>query len=138
MRIFLAHPKRFTDDEIKWWTDVVDAQFRGEYPEVEVTPGRDDYALFGPSAGTFQAWALDVITRRNGTGGLFYDAIVVPGRTIGAATKIIVTGAMVTHIPVLVAEKNDADTGAPVEFAPARDVITEDAKDYVNGWWIDT
>lgn len=138
MRLFLAHPKRMSDEEIEWWVKAVMAQFHGEYPDAQVVPGRDDYAMFGPSAGTFQTWAVDVVTRSNGAGGLFYDAIVVTGRTIGAATRIIVNGAMASNIPVLVAEKNDADTGAPVEFAPAREVITENDQDYVNGWWIDT
>lgn len=138
MRLFLAHPKRFTDEEIDRWVSVILSQFKSEYPDAVVVPGRDDYAMFGPSAGTFQAWAVDVVTRSNGAGGLFYDVVVVPGRTVGAATRIIVQGALASNLPVLVAEQNDADTGAPVEFSPARSIVTEDEKDYVNGWWIDT
>lgn len=139
MRLFFAHPKRMSEEETARLTDFIRVAFHeeGEAP-VAVVPGRDDYMKYGPSAGTFQAWAVDVTSRTNADGSKFYDAIIVPGRTIGAITRVIVSGALIHRIPVLVVEENDSDTGMPVEFAHVREVITEDENDYVAGWWLDT
>lgn len=138
MRVFFAHPKKMADEETDRLLKAVRQSFESEGEAVKVVAGRDDYNTYGPSAGTFQAWAVDVVTRRNADGSPFYDAIIVPGQTIGAATRIIVQGAMASQIPVLVVQENDSDTGMAVEFALAREVVTEDEKDYVSGWWIDT
>ena len=139
MRVFFAHPKRMADEETDRLVKAIQVAFRDEdLPPVSVVPGRDDYMTYGPSAGTFQAWAVDVVTRTNPDRSPFYDAIVVPGRVIGAATRIIVQGALAQRIPVLVVEQNDTDTGMPVEFASVREVVTENDQDYQSGWWLDT
>ena len=139
MRIFFAHPKRMSDEETDRLIKAIETAFNEDgLPPVNVVPGRDDYMTYGPSSGTFQAWAVDVVTRTNPDRSPFYDAIVVPGRVIGAATRIIVQGALAQKIPVLTIGLNDNDTGMAVEFAPVREVVTENDQDYQAGWWLDT
>ena len=107
MRVFFAHPKRMSDEETDRLTRAVQTVFSDDGIRAIVIPGRDDYMTYGPSAGTFQAWAVDVVTRTNPDRSPFYDAIVVPGRVIGSATRIIVQGALAQKIPVLVVEQTD-------------------------------
>jgi len=139
MRIFLAHPKSFSDEQITYWMDETRKQFVGEYPDVRVIPGRDDYMENAPSAGTWQAWAQDVVTRMDSsTREPWYDVIVSPGSAVGGATRLIVAYALHANRPVLVISENQADTGARIEIERVREVVEVDPKDYFSGWLLDT
>lgn len=139
MRIFLAHPKSFSDEQIAYWINETVKQFSGEYPEITVISGRDDYMQNAPSAGTWKAWAQDVVTRMDSsTREPWYDVIVSPGSLVGGATRLIAAYALSADRPVLVISENQADTGARIEMARVREVVEIDPKDYVGGWLLDT
>lgn len=139
MRIFLAHPKSFNDEEIDLWTQTVKEQFRSEYPDLEVVPGRDDYFQNAPTAGTWKAWAQDVVTRIDGTTREpWYDVIVSPHRLVGGATRLIAAYALHANRPVLIVEENQNDMGARIEIARVREVVEIDGEDYHSGWLLET
>ncbi len=139
MRVFLAHPKAFTDEQITYWTEETRKQFVGEFPDVSVVPGRDDYFQHAPSTGTWKAWAQDVVDRLDSsTREPWYDVIVVPGRTVGGATQLIVTLALHRGRPVLVVEENQGDTGARIEISLVGKIMREDPDDFISGWVLDT
>ena len=134
MKIFLAHSKAATDEQIEAWKKAIIANLPGE--EVEVIPGRDDFNANIASDGTFDAWARGVTDRRdNFTGERVYGAVFVPGYTVGKATALIVGSALHHGVPVVVIDTTDCGS---TEFRRGTQLVVEDADDYVNGWWIDT
>ena len=138
MRIFLAHPKSFNDEEIDLWTQTVKEQFRGEYPDLEVVTGRDDYFQNAPTAGTWKAWAQDVVTRIDSTTrDPWFDVIVSPTSYVGGATRLIVAYALSANRPVLLVTENQNDTGTRIEIERVRELIEIDSKDYNKGWMLE-
>lgn len=136
MRVFLAHPKSFSDEQIEHWKQAVGTQMRSqlELEHVEVIPGRDDYQKYAPAAGGFPGWVRDVPTRKNAmTAKPYYDAIVVPGGAVGRATADIVMRALGQKLPVLrVLETEDG-----FQFARVAQVVVEDQENYIDGWYLE-
>lgn len=103
-RLFLAHPKNLSDEEIDALRDSVRGAVAYALPDrdVEVTTGRDDYATTFRRCGTWTAWAKNVATGvEYGTGLPRYHAIVVaPVSAVGKATGEILRAAMSAHKPV--------------------------------------
>lgn len=134
MKIFLAHNKAATDEQIAAWTDAIVKNLSGE--DITVVTGRDDFQQNIAGDGTFDAWARGVITRKdNFTGSPVYGAVFVPGYTVGKATAMIVSSALHHKVPVVVIDTLDCGS---VEFHRATQLVVEDADDYTSGWWLDT
>ena len=140
MRVFFAHPKTMDEETTAAWIADAAALFEEEgLGEATFVAGRDDYAHHAASAGSWKGWAVDVIGRLDMmTREPFYNAVLVPGYTVGAATRIIVSAALGTGTPVLVMERANAEEKKPAKIEKVRNIITEDAEDYTSGWWLDT
>jgi hypothetical protein len=140
MRVFFAHPKSMDEAETAAWIADAAALFDDEgLGEATFVSGRDDYFQYAASAGGWKSWALDVVARIDmSTRQPFYDAILVPGRTIGAATQAVVSSAMGQGRPVLVMTRAVADENKPAKIERAVEIVVDDPEDYTTGWWIDT
>jgi hypothetical protein len=103
-RVLLAHPKNLSDEEIDAFRAEVQRAILDVLPErgVNVTPGRDEYALTFRRCGTWDAWARNAATGvEYGTGEPRYHAIVVaPSRGVGKATAGILRHALAARKPV--------------------------------------
>jgi len=137
MRVFLAHAKSMDDASIEEWSkDVAKMFVEAGVPDVEVIPGRDDFAKYAPSAGGFTGWVRDVATRTDAmTGAKYYGAYVSPTSTIGKATADILTLALHHKMPVIWADKLECGS---IEMRRVTQVVVDDADDYTSGWWLDT
>lgn len=138
IRVFFAHSKGTPDDEIDRWSGELRKAFATEgFDPVEVVPGRDDYMRYAAGAGGFSAWAKEVPVRRDmAKGGRYYDVIVSLNARVGRATADICTVALASGVPVILMEVDPA-TDALVP-KPVTQVVVEDPRDYIKGWWLDT
>lgn len=104
-RVFLAHPKALSDEEIDALRDQTHAQLSAVLTDrtVVVTPGRDEHAATFRRAGTWDAWARDVARGvEYGTGEARYHAFVVaPDPGVGRATEGIIRHALAAGKPIL-------------------------------------
>jgi hypothetical protein len=104
-RVFLAHPKALSDEEIDALRDQTRAQLSAVLTDrtVVVTPGRDEHAATFRRAGTWDAWARDVACGiEYGTGEVRYHAFVVaPDPGVGRATEGIIRHALAAGKPIL-------------------------------------
>lgn len=133
-RVFLAHPKSMEEETLTDWSSFLREQFREEYPDLQITLGRDDYNRYAPGAGSFSAWARDVPRRKDvQTGKTYYTALFVPDRYVGKATAEMVMVALNTALPVLVGQT--LDDGRIMHIATRLEVV--DANDYIKGWCVE-
>ena len=102
MRVFMAHPKGWSDDQIDETKTQIERSMSADLGKtVTVIPGRDDYNEYIYIDGSFGNWAQNVPTRMDTrTRDNFYKAIVVTTEVIGAATVIIVKHALKAKLPV--------------------------------------
>ncbi len=132
MRIFMAHPKSWSDEQI----DSVQRQLaesisRDIQAPVSVIPGRDDFRDNIYSAGTFSGWTRDVVSRINTqTRKPFYDAFVAVTESVGRATRDILVTARRDR-PVFF---YNPDTGTVHKVVSVEEV---DPEDMVTGWVLD-
>lgn len=136
VRVFLAHPKAFSDEQIEHWTQLVSTEIRNqlETEYVEVVPGRDDYNKFAPAAGGFPGWVRDVPTRRDAmTSKPYYSLIVVPTDNVGKATAMIVQHALHLKMPVI--RVQDREDGPCIDRVA--EVVVEDPEDFTGGWFLE-
>lgn len=137
MRVFFAHPKSMSDEDIDWWARQIVQMLSDGTEIIEVTPGRDDYQRYAMGAGSFSAWAREVPVRKDmGTGKTYYDAFVSVNAYIGRATADILKGALNAGTPVIYLEQ-DADKGS-IEPHRVTQVVVDDPDDYLKGWYLDT
>jgi len=133
MRLFFAHPRAWSDEEIDAACAAVLASVEAETGKAaEVVSGRDDYNTNIAGCGRVDSWCRDIIVRTDYQSGLaWYAAIVVP-RTegIGKATATIVRLALAAQMPVLEATISEGQ----VKTRPVRAVREVDAEDYLAGW----
>jgi hypothetical protein len=127
IRVFLAHAKAASDEEIQSATDRARNALReiANGKTVAVTTGRDDYQRHFARCGSWDAWARDV-----GQGIDYlsreprYHAIVVPTPRVGAATANIVRIALAVAKPVLLLTDRRLTKVATVVQVSARDFRT--------------
>lgn len=137
MRIFFAHPKSMSDEDIEWWTRTIITMLADGKGDLSVTPGRDDFQRYAMGAGSFTAWAKEVASRKDmSTGKPFYDAFVSVNAYIGRATADILGVALNIGTPVIYLEQNE-DKGA-IEPHRVTQVVVSDPDDYTSGWYLDT
>ena len=90
MRVFLAHPKAWTDAQI----DAKVAEVRAALPAAEVISGRDSFAATAHGSGSWSAWATEVGSGTDANGDPTFDLILVPDVFCGKATAQIVDAAL--------------------------------------------
>jgi len=133
MKVFLAHKKGATDEQIVEWKRLITKELGDE---VTVVSGSDDFNQNIASDGSFDAWARGVIDRKdNFTGERIYGAVIVPSYVVGKATAIILRAAFHHSVPVVVLDETDCGS---TEFRRGTQLVVEDPENYVSGWWIDT
>jgi hypothetical protein len=140
LRVFFAHPKSMEEDATKAYLDKARIAFEKDgLDDVEFITGREDYAVHAVSAGGWKDWAIDVVDRIDMmTRDPFYNAILVPGITVGAATKIIVATALTRGRPVLAIEVPEEGVEGEVTLKKVVNVVADDPENYTSGWWLDT
>lgn len=135
MRVFLAHPRAWSDEEINRFASVVQESIQLETPKaVEVTAGRDDYQQRIAGCGHIDVWCRDIVVRTDYQTGLaWYAAVVIP-RTegIGKATATITRYALAAQMPVMAVW----ETQGEVRTARVTGVREVDGEDYLSGWRI--
>jgi hypothetical protein len=126
MRVFMAHPKSWSDDRIDETKVMISKSIEQETGTLpSVIPGRDDYNEYIYIDGSFGTWAANVATRIDTrTRQNFYRAIVVTTEVIGAATVIIVKNALTARVPVMYF---DTETQ---EVTPVKDLDLMDPDNY--------
>lgn len=129
MRVFFAHSKAMSDEDIAKWKEILVGNLDG----AEVVTGREDYELFAPGAGGFAAWARDVHSRRS-VDGWYYDAFFCAEQEIGRGMAEVLAGALRRKAPVVLVGRN----GEGFKAARVREVVTVDAENWKSGWWLDT
>jgi hypothetical protein len=135
MRLFFAHPRAWSDEEINLFVAAVQESIQGETSkDVEVTAGRDDYQQRIAGCGHIDTWCRDIVVRTDYQTGLaWYAAIVIP-RTegIGKATATITRYALAAQMPVM-AVWEEAGEIRTTRVTGVREV---DGEDYLSGWRI--
>jgi len=134
VRVFIAHSKS-DDDELLSRVHVRvlsilqnAARSQGKVVTVECVLGRDDFADNFKRAGSWEAWAQDIIDRIDYvTRELVYGAIIVTNRFIGKATAGIADRALAAHRPILLFD----DDGL---LRPIREIRQVSASDPRTGW----
>ena len=144
LRVFYAHPKSMSDDNIDVNAGEIRVRMRdfdrfsAGYDSVDIVPGRDDFNKYSMSAGSFTAWAREVPQRRDmSTGGRYYGAFVSTNAYVGRATADILSGALNVGTPVYYFEP-DPDAAGFIKIHTVRAVVVVDADDYLKGWCLDT
>ena len=133
--VFLAHPKSMDPEKREHLKGFIAQLFYGFGDTVRVVTGHDDYMQYGPSAGSFDSWARDVVDRTDMmTMEPVYKAIVVTQMYFGKATALIVQRAFAKKRPVFVFIEGNA--GDEMLFR-AVDLITIDKDDYLEGWTVE-
>ena len=132
MRVFMAHPKAWSDDQINSVRDQLSTKMSLDIGEkVHVIAGRDDFNDNIYSAGNFSGWIRDVVGRINSQSRKpFYDVFVAVSENIGKATRDILLTARRSR-PIFF---YDVDTDNIRQILSVEEV---DADDMVNGWVID-
>lgn len=129
-RIFLAHAKGDSDQQIKWWCDHISRKIHASATHgtaFSIVLGRDDYEQNFKRCGSWDAWTQDVVDRiDHATRESVYHAIVVPHESIGAATAKIIENALVKSLPVI-----RIDEGGAFMRVVGVDRVSESYKD---GW----
>ena len=135
MKVFLAHAKGATDNQIGEWITDIKRWLQRDDIDGQVVPGVQDFHDNIGSDGTFDAWARNVPTRRDTfTGAKLYSAICVPSRTVGKATALIVEKALKIGTPVFVFDYVEKEA----VFFQVREVVTDDERNYIAGWSLAT
>ena len=77
-RVFLAHARHDTDEQIDEWTKRLAHLMSDGIGDVVVVPGRDDFKKRQPALGSWRAWCEDVCTGRTFDGNERYNVMVLP------------------------------------------------------------
>lgn len=85
MRIFLAHPKGWTDEQI----DAARAGLSAAFPAHVVVAARDEWERVGKAVGGFKGWTQRIGGGTGLDGRPFFSVIAVPAGPIGKATAQI-------------------------------------------------
>lgn len=134
--IFFAHPKGMEDEAIDSGLRDTVAAFLASGDTVTVVAGRDDYMKHAPSAGGFNGWCRDVVTRIDMTTlNPAYAAFVVPGTSVGKATALILQLAMQKGRRVF-SLQYQRTTEEPV-LRPVQGIECIDPNDFFAGWVLD-
>ena len=135
LRIFIAHAKGDSDQALKEYVAGITLALRQTFGnrEPKVTLGRDDYARHFATAGAWDRWARDVVTRIMPVSREpAYHGIVVPvddTARVGAATKIMIEHAVTIGKPVLIYSQAGILTRASR-------VVKVAERDFKTGWEI--
>lgn len=108
VRVFVAHSKQDSDEFIERVREKIAltlqnaAVAQGKIVKIDCVLGRDDHAEHFKRAGSWDAWAVDVVDRVNYiTREPEYRAIIVTNRFVGKATSQIVQRALAMRRPIL-------------------------------------
>lgn len=135
-RIFLAHPKGLSDDELDGLSKRVGdalaalAASAGKTVAIVVVLGKDDFDARWSQLGSWETWAQEVVDGklRFGSDEPRYHAIVLTHKQLGNATRLIVQRALAARRPVLLLREDNS-------LAVISTVFTLDAKNWKGGWW---
>lgn len=95
--------------------------------EVEVTTARDDFKQYAMIEGGWAGWPRALVSRIDvGTGEPWYDAFILPADRFGKGTAGIVKHALEANRAVLYFANDN--------LYEARAMVTNDAKDWQNGY----
>ena len=135
MKVFLAHAKGATDNQIVEWINDIVRWMKRDDIDAHVVPGVQDFNENIASDGNFDAWSRNVPTRRDTfTGAKLYSAICVPTRTVGKATANIIEKALAIDTPVFVFDYVEKEA----VFFQVRDIETLDSRNFIAGWQLHT
>jgi trans-2-enoyl-CoA reductase len=130
-RVFLAHPKGLSGEEVARMEGAVRAYMKAKQPtlDIEVTTGFADWERHFKRLGSWDAWILDVAkgvdyTTREPR----YTHFVVPEGAMGKATADILSTAMAVGKEVLIWN------GASLRLASS---VRKVGEDFRTGWRID-
>ncbi len=110
IRVFIAHSKQDSDARLAEVQERIDHVLRAaasnvpnaKPTKIETVLGRDDHAQNFKRAGSWEAWASDIIDRIDHvTRETIYSAIVVTNRHVGMATARVVEAALRARRPLL-------------------------------------
>lgn len=108
IRVFVAHSKQDSDAFIEGAKERIETTLRnaaiaqGKAVVIECVLGRDDHAAHFKAAGSWDAWAYDVVDRIDYvTRDPVYAVIVVTSAAVGAATAKMVERALARTRPIL-------------------------------------
>jgi len=136
LRVFFAHPKNWTDEQIDRETNALAelftagvtaaARMKGKPPpRVVVISGRDDYKRAAKRAGGWKPWARSVAGPAI-DGQPRFHRIVCPEEYVGRATADIVRDAITNDRPVFLLDKG--------RLRRITEVRTVNPDSWVNGW----
>lgn len=130
MRALFLHAKAMSDEDIDLNCSMLKTKLENEnFENVSVVSGRDDFKDNAATAGGWQGWPRDLISRTDSeTYEPFYDLFVVPGKTCGKGTAAIVKLALEAERPVVWWDSEDTF------YEVAECAFLGDNKNFWSGW----